>query len=210
MREQVNEQYKKLQHEVRENAHKAWLFGLGTYSWVEEEGKDLVQDGRKWFNELVERGRGMETRSKKEVDKVRKEAKKEVDTLRTRVEKSVDEIGEKVDKQVTEVLHRMGIPTRHEIQILTRRVEELTARLEGKAVEKKTVKRKVYHVVTADEGWKVELEGSTKPLATYPTKDEALDGARDVAQANEPSQVVVHRMDGTIQTNYTYDPTADA
>jgi poly(hydroxyalkanoate) granule-associated protein len=206
----MNEQVKKLQHEVRDNAHKAWLFGLGTYSWIEEEGKDLMGDGKKWFDELVERGRTMETRSKKEVDKVRKEAKKEVDTLRTRVEKSVEGIGDQVDKRVTEVLHKMGIPTRNEIQTLTRRVEELTARLEGKVAEKKAVKRKVYHVVTADEGWKVELEGTTKPLSTYATKDEALEGAREVAQAHEPSQVVVHRMDGTIQTNYTYDPQADA
>jgi poly(hydroxyalkanoate) granule-associated protein len=209
MREQVNDQYKKLQHDVRENAHKAWLFGLGTYSWIEEESKDLVDDGKKWFNDLVERGRSLESRNKKEVDKVRKEAKKEIDTLRTRVEKSVEELGGQVDKRVTEVLHKMGIPTRNEIQTLTRRVEELTARLEGKAVEKKAATRKVYHVVTADEGWKIELEGTTKPLATYPTKDGALEGAREVAQANEPSQVVVHRMDGTIQTNYTYDQ-ADA
>lgn len=209
MRKEMTEQYKKLQDGVRENAHRAWLAGLGTVSWVEDESKDLVEDGKKFFDGLVDRGKEFESRGKKELDKARKEAEKEVQGVRGKVEKSFDELSGQVDKQVTTVLHRMGIPTRDEIQTLTRRVEELSRRLEGQTTKTATVKRATYHVVTADEGWDVKLEGTTKPLANHATKDEAVDAARKLAGKNLPSMVVVHKMDGTIQNNYSYDQ-ADA
>lgn len=219
----VTEQAKKIQNEVRDGAYKAWLAGLGTVALVETEGKSLVDDGKKMFTDLVERGRKFEDRSKKEMDKATQEAKKEVRTVKGRVEQGVDELTEQVDKRIATTLHRMGIPTRNEIHNLTARVEELTARLEGQmtamekqaTVEKKAAKTKVparlvYHVATHEDGWKVERQGTDKPLSTHATKDLAIDAAREIAQATEPSQVVVHRMDGTIQTNYTYDPAADA
>lgn len=210
MRKEMTEQAKKLQEGVRENAHRAWLAGLGTVSWVEEESKDLVEDGKKFFDTLVDRGKEFETRGKKELRKARKEAEKEVEGVRGRLEKGFDEVTGRVDKQMTTVLHRMGIPTRDEIQTLTRRVEELSRRLEGKTATRTTAtKRKTYHVVTAEEGWKVELEGTDKALSTHGTKDEAVDAARTVAGKNLPSKVVVHKMDGTIQNNFTYDQ-ADA
>lgn len=209
MRKEMTEQYKKLQEGVRENAHRAWLAGLGTVSWVEEESKDLLEDGKKLFDGLIDRGKEFETRGKKEIRKARQEAEKEVQGVRGRVEKGFDEFSGRMDKQMTTVLHRMGIPTRDEIQTLTRRVEELSRRLEGKTTTRTTTKRKTYHVVTADEGWKVELEGTDKALSTHGTKDEAVDAARKVAGKTLPSMVVVHKMDGTIQNNYSYDQ-ADA
>ncbi len=212
MRTTMTEQAKKFQHEVRENAHRAWLAGLGTVSLVEDEGRTLVEDGRKLFDDLVKRGRKMETRGKQEMDKAGREAKKEVEGVRGRVEKGVEQLTGEVDKRLTTTLHRLGIPTRNEIRTLTARVEELTARLEGelrKQEAKAAAPRVVYHVATADEGWKVERQGTKAPVSTHATKDEALEAARTVAQTTTPSQVVVHRMDGTIQTNYTYDP-ADA
>ena len=127
----VTQQAKKVTNDVRDSAYKAWLAGLGTVSLVEDEGKNLVGDGKKMFSDLVARGRKFEDRSKQEVDKATKEAKKEARNVRGRVEKGVDEITEQVDKRVATTLHRMGIPTRNEIQDLSNRVEELTNRLEG-------------------------------------------------------------------------------
>jgi len=135
MREQISEQYRKVETEVRDNAHKAWLLGLGTFSWVEEEGKSLFEASGKFVEELIDRGKKVEAQGKKEIDKVRKNAEKEAKTLRTRVEKGFDGVNQQVDKRVTELLHRVGIPTRQEIHNLTQRVEELTSRLEGKLAE---------------------------------------------------------------------------
>lgn len=62
--------------------------------------------------------------------------------------------------------------------------------------------RNVYRVVPDGEDWKVTHAGQT--LSTHTNKDDAIETARTVAKANQPSQVVVHKQDGTIQTEYTY------
>lgn len=65
--------------------------------------------------------------------------------------------------------------------------------------------RTVYHVVpNQDEGWKVELEGASQASSTHQNKDEAVERARELAQDREPSQIIIHREDGTIQEERTY------
>ncbi len=191
----VNEQVKKLEGNVRTSAHNVWLASLGAVSLAEEEGRDLLEN-------LIARGRTFEGRGRKEVDK----AVREMDKARGRVTKGVEDLAELVDRRVAAVLHRMGIPTRDEIQTLTRRVEELTHRVltRGEKVAA-TAERKVYHVVWADEQWKVEAEGASRATSTHATKDEAVSAARELAQGQVPSQMVIHRMDGTVQTQTTYD-----
>lgn len=188
----VTTQYKKFQGDVLDSAHKLFLAGLGTVKTVGDESGEM-------FDRLVARGRGVESRGKKEIDARRKDLAK----LTSKVEGRVDDLGEQIDKQVTGVLHRLGVPSRTEIQTLTRRVEELSRkvdRLVGAGAEVKTI----FHVAPHEDGWKVEAEGATTPASTHTTKDAALTAAREVAKKAEPSQVVVHRMDGTIQTQFGY------
>lgn len=54
--------------------------------------------------------------------------------------------------------------------------------------------RKVYRVVPAGGNWQVKHEGAVH------TKEAAVDAGRKVAIANQPSQLVVHKADGTIET----------
>ncbi|MFY1669698.1 DUF2188 domain-containing protein [Plantactinospora sp. WMMB334] len=63
-------------------------------------------------------------------------------------------------------------------------------------------RRTEYHVVPEASGWKVE-HGS-QVVGRYDTKDSALSAGRDTARANQPSQLVVHRQDGQIETEHTY------
>lgn len=203
---------KMLQNGV-DSAHKIWLAGLGTVDMMQDEGKQMTskmtskvtqeskkmaQQGEKLFGRLVERGRTLETSAKKELEKGARE-----------VETKVSETQSVLDRRITEALHRFGIPTRTEIQTLTTRVEELNAKValmvdvQAKNGQKAPA-RTVYHVTPAEEGWKVVAEGTESPVAVTNTKDEAVTTARDMAKAVEPSQVVVHKMDGTIQTSYAY------
>lgn len=187
----ITTQYKKLQGDVLEGAHKLFLAGLGTVKTVGDESGDL-------FARLVSRGRDVESRGKKEIESRRKDLAK----LTSKVETRVDDLGERIDKQVTGALHRVGVPSRNEIQTLTRRVEELSRKVDklaGLAVPKT-----IFHVAPHEEGWKVEIAGAKTPTSLHATKDEALSAAREVAKKAEPSQVVVHRMDGTIQTQFGY------
>lgn len=195
----VTTQYKKLQQEVFDSAHKVFLAGLGTIKTVGDESVEM-------FDLLVERGRDLETRGKKELDDVRGELKKRTTKATSKVENRLDEVGDQIDKRVTNVLHRLGVPTRNEIQTLTRRVEELANkvdRLAGAPI-RTTTDRKVFHVSPHDEGWKLVLEGTEKPVSFHSTKDEAMTAAREAAKKAEPSQVVVHKMDGTVQSQFGY------
>ena len=202
----VTEQAKRLEEGVRTSAHRAWLAGLGAVALVEEEGKGLLDSSKTFLDDLVKRGEKLEARSKKEMEKARKEAGR----VRGQVERNLDQVTDEIDRRVTGALHRIGVPTRSEIQALTRRVEELTAKTAGKVPAAATpAGLKVYHVTWADEQWKVEAEGATRATSVHPTKDEAVAAARELAHAQEPSQVVVYKMDGTVQTRYAYEP-ADA
>jgi hypothetical protein len=62
--------------------------------------------------------------------------------------------------------------------------------------------RKVYRVLPAGASWQVKHEGIV--LSTHITKQQAIESGRAVAKANAPSQLVVHRADGTIEYEWTY------
>jgi len=64
--------------------------------------------------------------------------------------------------------------------------------------------RKVFHLMPHEKGWQVKKASADKAELTRETKKEALDAGRDVARKHEPSQLVVHRSDGTIQSAMTY------
>ena len=66
-------------------------------------------------------------------------------------------------------------------------------------------RRSVFHVATRDGKWVVTRE--RRPDGEYDafeTKDEAVERARRIARHEVPSQVKVHRTDGTIEDEFTY------
>ncbi|MBL8121997.1 DUF2188 domain-containing protein [Candidatus Saccharibacteria bacterium] len=62
--------------------------------------------------------------------------------------------------------------------------------------------RKVYHVVPNGTNWQVKHNGQV--LSNHILKSAAIEAGRQVAIANQPSQLVIHKADGTIETEYTY------
>jgi hypothetical protein len=67
--------------------------------------------------------------------------------------------------------------------------------------------RRVYHVTPDKESghWRVELEKAQRASSLHENKTEAVAAARGYAQNNRPAQVVVHKKDGSIQREYTYE-----
>ncbi len=68
-----------------------------------------------------------------------------------------------------------------------------------------TQRHSVFHVATRDGKWVVTRE--RRPDGEYDafeTKDEAIERARRIARTEVPSQVKVHRTDGTIEDEFTY------
>lgn len=112
----MNDSTKNLQDELKDSAHRIWLAGLGALAAAGEEGT-------KMFDRLVDRGREYETRG-------RDEARKQYEGAKSSTDDILKTWSDKLDESVTKALHRMGVPSRDEIHNLTRRVEELNAKVE--------------------------------------------------------------------------------
>ena len=110
---------KKMYDEVFDSAHKIWLAGLGALAKAEEEGSKVFQN-------LVEAGEDFEARGKKRFKLVRGKVDEVVEKAEGRIEK----LGDTFDDKVAAAVQKLGVPSRDEIKRLTKRVEELTAKVD--------------------------------------------------------------------------------
>ena len=115
----MTETSKNVQEEIKESAHKIWLAGLGALAAAEEEGSKI-------FNTLVEKGEGYESRGKDELAKV----KDKLEGAFGKAENSWDKLGDAFDDKVAGAIKRLGVPSSEEITTLTKRVEELTLKVD--------------------------------------------------------------------------------
>jgi len=66
-------------------------------------------------------------------------------------------------------------------------------------------RRRVYHVTARPGGgWIVRAEGATRATSTHATKEEAVARGRELAKSSGLGQLIIHRKDGRIETEYTY------
>jgi len=66
------------------------------------------------------------------------------------------------------------------------------------------VARTIYDVTTHPEGWQVKKRDNTNASAVEATKDAAVSRGTERAKANQPSQLVVHKTDGTFGFEHKY------
>ena len=59
------------------------------------------------------------------------------------------------------------------------------------------------HVVPADKGWRVEVEGTGRPRSTHKTQLEAAKAARSIARKNK-SELLIHGQNGRVRDRSTY------
>lgn len=63
------------------------------------------------------------------------------------------------------------------------------------------------HIVPdGEDGWRVENERAPHAVSSFGTKREALRAGRAAAAESAPSQLVIHRADGTISRAHKYEP----
>lgn len=109
---------------VRESAQQIWLAGLGAWGKTREEGVKV-------FDALVKEGRGIEARTRKmagaRVGLVTGRVEKAASGAQARATATWDKLEHVFEQRVARALHRLGVPTKKEIEKLTARVEELTA-----------------------------------------------------------------------------------
>jgi len=165
---------------------------------VEEQGTALYGSLVKQGAQLVERGETVEQRGKTKLD----ELKGDVNARREAV---VEKVETTVYDPMVDALRKLGVPTRAEVSRLSSQVESLAERVNLLITRLERAQVAVYSVVAREEGWAVEKQGAERAVSLHATKDEALDAARAVAADHKPSELVIHRKDGSVQDTVVYE-----
>ena len=115
---------------VKESAHQIWLAGLGAYSKAQEEGTKV-------FDALVKEGEAIQK-------KTRKVAEEKIAIVTTKTTGTWDRLEQVFEDRVARALSSLGVPSKKDIDKLSKRVAELTAVVhqltEGQAPAKKVTK----------------------------------------------------------------------
>ncbi|WP_339487019.1 phasin family protein [Pseudomonas sp. EL_65y_Pfl2_R95] len=115
-------------------ARKIWLAGLGAYAKAGQEGAEYLKD-------LIKTGEGVEQKGKKIVDQQVDAANSQIDSVKTnvrsnvssvkgKVELQLDKIEKAFDTRVASALNRIGIPSKQDIEVLSAKLDELSALLD--------------------------------------------------------------------------------
>ena len=101
---------------IRESANQIWLAGLGAFGKAQAEGNKV-------FEALVAEGQKIQEETKAVADDKISEA-------RSRAVGAWDKLEKVFEDRVARALHSLNVPTRHDIDTLSKRVHELTAATE--------------------------------------------------------------------------------
>jgi poly(hydroxyalkanoate) granule-associated protein len=123
---------KQLADAVRTSAQQIWQAGLGAFAKAQEEGGKV-------FAKLVKEGTALQKRTQQfaedKVGDVTKTVSQVADNVSKQASGSWDKLEQVFEDRVSRSLTSLGVPTRQDIQSLTKRVEELNkavAALSGK------------------------------------------------------------------------------
>lgn len=123
---------KQLAEAVRTSAQQIWQAGLGAFAKAQEEGGKV-------FAKLVKEGTDLQKRTQKlaedKVSGVTDTVTKMADNVSKQASGSWDKLEQVFEDRVSRSLASLGVPTKKDIQTLTKRVEELSksvATLSGK------------------------------------------------------------------------------
>lgn len=102
---------------MREIAHKVLLAGIGVVALTQEEVEKFV-------TRLVERGEIAEKDGRKMLKDVMERRKKQAEEVRSETE-------DKVDRRLDEMLTRLNVPTRDDIDTLSKQIASLTRKVDA-------------------------------------------------------------------------------
>lgn len=169
---------KQLAAAIRESAQQIWLAGLGAFAKAQEEGNKV-------FDALVKEGETIQARTRKLTDeKIAEVAGKAVGTW--------DRLEQVFEDRVARALGSLGVPSRKDIDRLSKRVAELTAvvhaltEAQGRAAAPAPAARAKPAAKPAARGAtkssaKTATKPATKPAATSAARKPAARSAKAAA-----------------------------
>jgi len=124
-----------LQDELSKRGRDVWLAGLGALATVEEEGNKL-------FKRLVERGEQFEEERRQELQAAGEKAREQRDEALAQIEEASEETQSLLMDTVNTALERFGVPTRNEVDRLSKKVETLSEQVDtlSKTLSKRKAK----------------------------------------------------------------------
>ena len=159
---------------VRESAHQIWLAGLGAYSKAQEEGTKV-------FDALVKEG---ETIQKK----TRKAADEKMAVVAGKAAGTWDRLEQVFEDRVARALSSLGVPSKKDIDKLSKRVAELTAVVQQlteaqESTAKKVVAKPVAKAAAVPATAKAVAAKATPAKKPAPPKSAAVKKAAEPADA---------------------------
>ena len=112
-----------MQKELADRGRDVWLAGLGALATVEEEGSKL-------FARLVERGKEYENLSAKQVKALSERVSEQQKKVKERAEETSTAAQSAVADTVDKALERFGVPTRSEVNDLSKKVDRLSKQID--------------------------------------------------------------------------------
>jgi poly(hydroxyalkanoate) granule-associated protein len=97
---------------IRESANQIWLAGLGAFSKAQAEGLKV-------FDTLVAEGEKVQERTRSAADE-------RIAEMRAKATGTWDKLEQVFEDRVARALHSLSVPSRQDIDALTKRVAELT------------------------------------------------------------------------------------
>ena len=142
LKAQVKSDDKQLAEAVRSSAQQIWQAGLGAFAKAQAEGGKV-------FAKLVKEGTELQKRTQKmangKVSEVSETVSRMADNVGKQAAGSWDKLEQVFEDRVSRSLKSLGVPSRDDIQTLTKRIEELSkavASLSGKKNSEANAKAK--------------------------------------------------------------------
>jgi poly(hydroxyalkanoate) granule-associated protein len=159
---------------VRESAHQIWLAGLGAYSKAQEEGNKV-------FDALVKEGETIQKKTRKAADdKMAEVAGKAAGTW--------DRLEQVFEDRVARALSSLGVPTKKDIDKLSKRVAELTAVVQQLTEAQEGAVKKV--AKPAPKATAVPATAKAVAVKAAPAKKPAPPKSAAAKKAAEPANAV--------------------
>ena len=161
---------------VKESAHQIWLAGLGAFSKAQEEGSKV-------FDALVKEGESIQK-------KTRQVADEQMAAVAGKATGTWDRLEQVFEDRVARALSSLGVPSKKDIDKLSKRVVELTAVVQQLTEAQRVVEKPVAKAVAKPAATKAApaaAKAATKPaLAKKPTATKSV-AAKPVDAATGPA-----------------------
>jgi poly(hydroxyalkanoate) granule-associated protein len=151
---------KAMANKIMESGQQIWQAGLGAFAKAQEEGSKL-------YDALVKEGSNLEKITTKytssKVEEVRDAVESTVNQVKQKASDNWDKLEKVFEERVGRALSALGIPSREELNELSKRVDELAKAVKGGKSAEKPVAKTV--VNTAQKAAKVVSKAAKANVA---------------------------------------------